>query len=192
MELLYLLINLKLKTMNEIIKKNGITFGVILGLFSLLITTTIYVIDLKLFTSWWVGLVSMAVAIIIGISVEIKTKKQLNGVFPFKDAFTVYFLTALIGSLISTIFNYLLFNIVDPGAKETLKEITIKYTSEMMEKFGAQADQINEAVQKVAETDNYSIGNLLFGLAIALVFQAIFGLILAAIFKSKSSESQGL
>ena len=50
------------------------------------------------------------------------------------------------------------------------------------------AAAINDTMQKMAETDNYSIGNILFGLAIALVFQAIFGLILAAIFKSKSNQ----
>ena len=43
-------------------------------------------------------------------------------------------------------------------------------------------------IQKMNETDNYSLGNLLFGMAIVLVFQAIFGLILAAIFKSKSNQ----
>ncbi len=45
--------------MNEIIKKNGITYGVISGLVSILITTLIYTIDLKLFISMWVGLVSI-------------------------------------------------------------------------------------------------------------------------------------
>jgi hypothetical protein len=177
--------------MNEIIKKNGVTFGIILGLFSVLFTTAIYVIDLKLFTSWWIGIVSIVIAITIGVVLVSKTKKQLNGVLPFKDAFTVYFIAALIGTIISTVYNYVLFNIVDPGAKETIKEITMKYTSDMMEKMGAQSAQINETMQKLSETDNYTIGNMLFGLAIALVFQAIFGLILAAIFKSKS-PSEGL
>ena len=37
--------------MNEIIKKNGVKFGVITGLVPLLITLLIYVIDLKLFIS---------------------------------------------------------------------------------------------------------------------------------------------
>jgi hypothetical protein len=35
---------------NEIIKKNGITFGVIMGIVSALITATIYAIDLNLFS----------------------------------------------------------------------------------------------------------------------------------------------
>lgn len=177
--------------MNEIIKKNGITFGIILGLFSVLFTTAVYAIDIKLFTSWWIGLFSIAVSITIGVVLVSKTKRQLNGVYPFKDVFTTYFIAALIGSFISTFYNYLLFNIIDPSAKETIKEITLKYTADMMEKMGAQSAQVNETMQKLAETDNYSLGNMLFGLAVVLVFQAIFGLILAAIFKSKS-PSEGL
>ena len=178
--------------MNEIIKKNGVTFGIILGVFSVLFTTAIYVIDLKLFTSWWIGIVAIVISITIGVVLVSKTKKQLGGIITFKDAFTVYFIAALIGSLISTIYNYVLFNFIDPGAKETIKEITMKYTSEMMQKFGAPAASINETMQKLAQTDNYSLGNLMFGLAISLVISAIFGLILAAIFKSKSPSSQGL
>ena len=66
--------------MNEIIKKNGVTFGIILGLFSILFTTSIYAIDLKLFTSWWIGLFPIAATIVIAIILETKTKKDLNGV----------------------------------------------------------------------------------------------------------------
>ncbi|MGL2963269.1 DUF4199 domain-containing protein [Flavobacterium sp. RSB2_4_14] len=174
--------------MNEIIKKNGITFGIILGLFSVLITTAIYAIDLNLFTSWWIGGVAIVIPIIIGVVLVSKTKKQLNGILVFKDAFTVYFIAALIGSFIAKIYEYVLFNFIDPQAKETIKEITIKYTTEVMEKFGAPASAVNEAMQKAAETDNYSLSNIFFGFTLGLVFHAIFGLILAAIFKSKSNE----
>ena len=187
-----MLTNQNLNIMNEIIKKNGVTFGFIFGLFSVLVTTTIYLVDLKLFTSAWIGIVSIIISITIGVILITKTKKQLNNIISFKDAFTVYFIAAAIGSTISTLFNYILFNFVDPGAKETIKEVTLKYTSEMMEKFGAPAASTNEAMRKLAETDNFSLGNLAMGLAFSLVFSALFGLILAAIFKSKSTSSQGL
>ena len=187
-----MLTNQNLNIMNEIIKKNGVNFGFIFGLFSVLLTTTLYSVDLKLFTSSWIGIVSIAISITIGVVLITKTKKQLNNIISFKDAFTVYFIAAAIGNTISTIFNYVLFNFVDPGAKETIKEVTLKYTSEMMEKFGAPAESVNETMKKLAETDNFSLGNLAMGLAFSLVFSALFGLILAAIFKSKSPTSQGL
>ena len=52
--------------MNEIIKKNGINFGIITGVISVLITTSIYIVDLALMTKWWLGLSILAVYIIIG------------------------------------------------------------------------------------------------------------------------------
>jgi hypothetical protein len=178
--------------MNEIIKKNGLNYGIILGLFSILFTSAIYIIDLHLFTSWWIGIVAIVISITIGVVLVSKTKKQLSGIITFKEAFTVYFIAALIGSFVSTIYNYVLFNFIDPQAKETIKEITMKYSADMMEKFGAPASAVNETMQKLAQTDNYSLGNLMFGFAISLVISAIFGLILAAIFKSKSPSSEGL
>jgi len=176
--------------MNEIIKKNGVTFGLILGLFAILITAGIYAIDLELFTKPWIGVISIVISILIGVILVSKTKKQMGNI-TFKEAFTVYFIASVIGGLISTIFSYVLFNFIDTQAKETLKEITMKYTSEMLEKFGSPASVVNETMQKLSETDNYSLGNLFFAYAISLVFSSLFGLILAAIFKSKSPSSQG-
>ena len=74
--------------MNEIIKKNGITFGIITGVISILITASVYIIDLKLFTAWWLGILSIGIYLGIGIYLLSKTKKELGGIFPFKDAFT--------------------------------------------------------------------------------------------------------
>jgi hypothetical protein len=178
--------------MNEIIKKNGITFGIITGLFSVLFTTLIYVVDLKLFTEWWLGIVNIVIYISIGVFLLVKTKKELNGVFPFKDAFTTYFISAIIGIFISVAFNIILFNFIDPAAKETIKELTIKFAVEMMEKFNAPAEAIKQAVADMQANDQFSVGQLLKGSVFSILFSAIFGLILAAIFKSKSATSQGL
>ena len=95
--------------MDEIIKKNGVLFGVITGLVSVLITTLIYSIDLKLFISMWIGFASIGAYIVIGVILLSKTKKDLKGVFTFKDAFTTYFISAIIGILISVAFNFILF-----------------------------------------------------------------------------------
>lgn len=178
--------------MNEIIKKNGITFGVVTGLVSVLTTTLIYIIDLKLFTSWWIGVLSIIINISIGVFLLVKTKKDLSGVFPFKDAFTTYFISAVIAILISVAFNIVLFNFIDPGAKDTIKELTIKFAVEMMEKFNAPAEAVNQAIKDMQANDQFSIGQLLKGSIFSILFSAIFGLILAAIFKSKSPSSQGL
>ena len=176
------------KMINEIVKKNGITFGVIIGIVSALITATIYAVDLNLFTSWWIGVLSILTYLILGIVLLVKTKKELNGVFSFKNAFTTYFIAIVIGILISVLFNILLFNVIDPSAKETVNELIIKYTMNMMQKLGAPASSINEALAKMKENDPYSPFELLKGSVFTILFSSLFGLILAAFFKSKSTQ----
>ena len=174
--------------MNEIIKKNGVSFGIITGVVSALITTAIYSIDLNLFTKWWLGIIIFSLYITIGIILLSKTKKELKGIFSFKEAFTTYFISAVIGILISVSFNILLFNIIDPSVKDTLNEITIKYTAETMQKFGAPSSAINEAIKKMQESNPYSTIELIKGSAFSIAGSALFGLLLALIFKSKPSQ----
>ncbi|WP_310559207.1 DUF4199 domain-containing protein [Flavobacterium sp.] len=174
--------------MNEIIKKNGISYGIITGVVSALITTAIYSIDLNLFVKWWLGIIIIAVYIIIGIILLAKTKKELKGIFSFKEAFTTYFISAVIGILISVGFNILLFNFIDPSAKDAINEIVIKYTAETMQKFGAPSSAINEAVKKMQESNPYSTIELIKGSAFSIAGSALFGLLLALIFKSKPTQ----
>jgi len=176
--------------MNEIIKKNGINYGIITGVISILITTLIYVIDLELFTSMWIGLTSIALYIVIGVVLLSKTKKDLKGIFSFKDAFTTYFISAVVGILISVTFNIILFNLIDPAAKETIKELTMKYTAEMLQKFGTPAEAMNKALAEMDKTDQFSPVSLLKSSIFSILFSSVFGLILALIFKSKPSYQQ--
>lgn len=171
--------------MNEIIKKNGINYGVITGVFSVLFTVIIYLVDLSLMTKWWVGVTMLIGYLVIGILLLSKTKKELNGVFPFKDAFVTYFISALVGIGISLVFNILLYNYIDPEAAVQLKELTITSTVEMMQKFGAPADAITEAVAKLQSYNQFSTFELAKGSIWSVVGSIIFGLILALIFRSK-------
>ena len=173
---------------NEIIKRYGVTFGILSGIVSALITATIYAVDLNLFVSWWIGVVSILIYLVLGIVLLSKTKKEMNGLFVFKDAFTTYFISAVIGIAIGTGFNILLFNVIDPSAQDTLKEITIKNAVAMMQKFNSPAAAINEMIAKMKENNPYSVVELLKGSIFSMVFSAIIGLIMAAFFKSKSQE----
>jgi hypothetical protein len=174
--------------MNEIIKKNGISYGIITGVVSALITAAIYSIDLNLFVKWWLGIIIMSVYIIIGVILLSKTKKDLKSIFSFKEAFTTYFISALVGILISVGFNILLFNFIDPSAKDAINEIVIKYTAETMQKFGAPSASITEAVKKMQENNPYSTIELLKSSIFSIAGSALFGLLLALIFKSKSTQ----
>ena len=174
--------------MNDSIKKNGISYGIITGVVSALITTGIYSIDLNLFVKWWIGIFSIFVHVLIGVLLLSKTKKEQKGILSFKDAFTTYFISGVIGILISVGFTILLFNSIDPSAKDTLNEIVINYTVGMMEKFGTPSSAINEAVKKMQENNPYSTVELLKSCIFSIAGSALFGLLLALIFKSKPTQ----
>ena len=62
----------------------------------------------------------------------------------------------------------------------------------MMEKFNAPTDTVNQAIKEMQKEDQFSIVQLLKGSIFSVLFSAVLGLILAAIFKSKSPLSQEL
>lgn len=173
--------------MNEIVKKNALQYGLISGVVAVLTTTYLY-LNPELFGSMALGFSIIGFYIILGIYLMIKTKKELGGNYSFKDAFTTYFVYAVVGILISTVFTVILYNFIDPSAKEIVKEVTIKSTVGTMEKFGTPKAAMEEAIKKLEEQDQFSFGTQFQGSLISILISAIFGLILGAIFKSKSSN----
>ncbi|AWK02790.1 DUF4199 domain-containing protein [Flavobacterium crocinum] len=173
---------------NEVIKKNGITYGIALGVILALITATLYAIDLKLFVSGWIGGLTFVIYVVVGILLLTKTKKEINGFFSFKDAFTTFFIATIIAVAISSLFSIVLFNVIDPEAKNTLSELLVKYMAETLQKFGTPASAINEALTKMRENNPFSVTEQLKGLVFSLIGYSILGLILAAFFKSKSTQ----
>jgi hypothetical protein len=173
---------------NEIIKRNGVTYGVITGVVLSLITAVMYAIDISLFIAWWTNLLTFSVYIIIPILLLSKTKKELNGVLVFKDAFTTYFICALVGILIAVAFKILLFNFIDPSIKESLLDLTVRYLISTSEKFGVPPATLNEMIDKLKQTDPFSIAEQVKGSVFTLFFCGILGLIMAAFFKSKPSQ----
>ena len=166
-------------------KKLGTSYGVYLGIALILISVLVYAFDVSLFTEWYMPVLQFLLIIIMGVMAVNKAKKFSQSLFKFKDAFGVYFLTIFIGLLISIIFSYVLFNLVDPQAADIIKELTLEKQVEMFESLGLNEEQINEAITRVQEENNFSLKNLAIGFAIYLAVYSIIGLIVALIFREK-------
>jgi len=174
--------------MEKSVKSSAINYGLYLGLFLVALTVLAYAINLGLLTNLWFGIFIIIAIVAFGVVSVAKAKGLLNGFISFKHAFGTYFLTVLIGLLISTVVSYLLFAVIDTEAAETLKEQTIEMTITNMERFGAPVDSISEQVEKMKADNQYSIMNILKGLAGQLVLFSIIGLIVALIMKRSDPE----
>lgn len=173
--------------MTEAVKKNGINFGIIVAVYFVLRTSTMYAIDLKLFTNGWISFLDLIVALGLSIFAISKAKKALGGYITFKDAFIVYFLNVLISFAIYTVFIIILFNVIDPEAKEIVHQFNIEKTVEGLKNFGVDTAKIKETVENMKTNNTFDLKNQLIGFPIGVGISCILGLILAAIMKKKQT-----
>lgn len=174
--------------MEKSIKSIATNYGLYLGTGLALITVVVYAIKLDLFASMWFGITLLLLMIVVGIISVAKVKQAQHGFASFKESFTAFFITMLVAVVISTIVSYLLFNFIDPEAAVTLKEMTIEKSVAMMEGFNTPTDVIDQAVIQMEEQDQYSVANVLKGLAGNLVVMSIIGLIVAAAMKKNNPD----
>lgn len=176
--------------MEQAIKKNGITYGVVLAVYLVLRTIIMYSVDLKLFVSPWLGITDFVVTLVLGIVAVAMAKKGLGGFITFKQAFTSFFITIVIGLVAYSITNILLFNVIDPGAKAVIQQHVIEYTLGLMQGFGSENTEVLKAtVEKLKNTDSLSVGMQLQSLVLNIVIYCIVGLIVAVAFRNKTKDT---
>ena len=173
----------------EALRKDAMKNGLFLGLFMVFSTTVIYALDISLFTAPWYGIVSMLIVIGFGVYAALQSKKALGGFISFKDTFTSFFITVVLGFFFATLFSILLFNFIDPDAKRIITEDVIKLTVGMMQKFGARPSDINEMIKQMEETDSFGVVGQFKGFAFNLVIYSIIGLITALIIRRERPQS---
>jgi hypothetical protein len=169
----------------QLIKKTATAQGITLGIILALSTTLMYVLNPEMFTKWWVGILSFLVVLLFGIISVSKSKGQLNGFITFKEAFTSYFITVALGYFISTLMGILIFSIIDPDMAQFVQEKAMETTRGFMERFGAPQEEIDKAIVKMGEQDNFSITSQLKSYIFGLAFLSVLGLLVALIFKRK-------
>ncbi|WP_303316017.1 DUF4199 domain-containing protein [Flavivirga abyssicola] len=176
--------------MEKSLKSIASNYGLYLGAILALLTVIAYAVNLGLLTNMWYGIFILITIIVLGIMSVAKTKQLQNGYASFKEAFTSYFLTVLIGLVISTFISYILFNFIDTDAAEVLKEKTIEKTVQMLESFNTPSDAIAKSVEQIESQNQYSLGNIAKGLAGYLVLFSIIGLIVAAAMKKSNPDTE--
>ena len=164
-------------------------FGLVLGVILVLMTAIMYAIDISLFTKSWVGILNITIITTFGIIATTKYKKSVGSFITFKEAFSSFFITVVVGFFISTLFTILLFNYIDVEAKKVISENIIKYSIEMMQKFGTKASDINKMVEDMEKTDPFGLAGQLKGFAFNVVIYCIIGLIAALIIKRERPQS---
>lgn len=171
--------------MNETVKKQGITFGITVGVLAIVCTTLMYVIDISLFVSFWTGSIIFIINLVLAIIAVAKVKKAQGGYASFKEAFTTFFIVMAIGSLINALYMFVLFNLIDPTAKTTVTDLVVQSTAKMMQGIGAKTADIKATLEEIKNADSFGLLALLKSYVYGLIFYIIVGLIVAAAMKKQ-------
>lgn len=171
--------------MENQVRNTALTHGVIIGVVYAFITTLMYAFDLSLFTNFGLGL--FLIVLVVGFSIfsVVRIKKMLSGVITFRQAFMSYIIPIIVCIAINSLLTGLLFNVIDIEAKEVITENSIEAAEKMMRAFGAKDSEIDPALDKIREQDNFAPVNLLKSFIYSVIFHSVFGLIIAAIFKTR-------
>lgn len=170
--------------MNEVLKSNGIKYGVITGIIAVLGQVLLYILGNESYKSPIIGIVLGIIYWIVRIFQSIDTKKQMKGIITFKESFTTLFICILIGISISSIFNYVFLNfIVESSYRDDFNTFLNLSKLELYKAMGKSSSELKE----VATTDNFSIAEIGLASIFSIIVSSIFNLILAAIFKSKTN-----
>lgn len=176
--------------METSLKSMATNYGLYLGILLTLITIIAYAVNLDLFVNTWFGVSIYVVIIIFGIYAVAKVKQAFNSFASFKDAFSVYFITILVGLLASTVATFILFNFIDTDAALTLKEKSIEKLIEVYKNMKLSDDKITEMVNKVESENLYSLKNSVTGMITSYLLPlSIIGLIVAAAMKKNDPNA---
>ncbi|WP_025125289.1 DUF4199 domain-containing protein [Myroides odoratimimus] len=172
--------------MKNPVNKVGITFGIILAIYYTLFNSVIFFTDKALFANTFAGFFNMGVMVILGILTIYFARKKAGGYVTFREGFTPFFLMVIIGVTANIIIYNILFNIVDPSAKDEISKSLYDMLIKTLDGSGLPQEQINEQLEKARNINQFAPKSQLFLWAGSVLRNSILGILLAAIFKNKS------
>jgi hypothetical protein len=165
-------------------------WGGILALISIILTMLIYAVDYTLMAGFSFIIIITVVSIGFVIYAGINYRNSIGGYLPFGKAFLHGVMVFAVSGLIATIFNILLYFVIDPDLPQNLTEAIIANTEAFMAKMGAPQDQIDEALDKMREDmpANFTIGGLFWNYCKSLIWIAILSLITGLVVRKNRPE----
>lgn len=162
--------------------KSSLTYGVYLGIVSILFSVILYVLGYTF--EKWVQYASYPILIAAIVWAQLDYRKALGGEMTYGQALGIGLLTVIFSSVLSGIYTYLLFAVIDPSLQEQLRIVT---EQGFVEK-GMSEEQIDATIGIVSKLQSPPIMAVM-----AVVGGAVIGLIislLTGIFTKKNPSDE--
>ncbi len=170
-------------SINDNFKDERFKFGLYTGLFGILFTLIVYLIDFKLNMEWYTGVINFAFLLTFMSIGTIRRRRQTGGYMSYGAAMVSCLNIFLLATIINLAFYNLLIGVIDVDLQEVMKKATISKMEQTFESFGMPQDQMETAMADI-EAQNYApsllnfFKQLLASFAMGLVFSLILAIFL--------------
>lgn len=170
--------------------QHAIRWGMITAAVSIILTMSLYVIDYTLMVQFKFLLVALAIYLGIAIYAGIDYRKSIGGFLAYGKAWQHGFLILAVSGLIASVFNLLLYNVIDTELPQKLTDASIENTRAMMESFGTPEEAMDEALEQAKESTakQFTVVGIALGYIYIAIFSAIMALISAVIVRKNKPE----
>lgn len=174
-----------MENINEIRNKEAMKWGLIMGIISIVHMLVVYFMGVAVMASWWNMLIGLLISLTLLCYAVISYRNKIGGFITFGQAFTYLLLASLIGGVLYTVMDFILYTIIDPDLPNKMNEAVIDKTAEYLNKSGLSDAEKEEKLQDMVNNNRFekSFKNVLIGFIGWFVFANIINLIIAAIVK---------
>jgi energy-coupling factor transporter transmembrane protein EcfT len=163
--------------------RNGLITGAVLFAF-----TIIFQYVLEMYTNYWLIIIPV-VGLVLGIYFTHRDYKEMNGgLMSYGRGLGLGVLVGVIAGLLIGILSFLYTNLIDPETIQAQADAQVEVQVEMLEKFGAPDEQIDQALDsrdELVETFQSPIKVISGSILNLTIFAFIIALIVSAFTKRK-------
>jgi hypothetical protein len=162
--------------------------GIYMGIASILVSSVLYWVNPQglITTSAWIGFVFTIYFMVKAIK---DTKKDNNGYLPLISAFKTAWLCYILGTVISTVFMYILINYIDPSLLEIVRKTQIEALTLVGPSLNMTPAQVEEKIALIKETNPFGLMEVARSLPVSFLLPgAVFSIIIAAILRKNLPE----
>ena len=173
--------------MNNQINRLALNHGLAIAVITIFIQLITYYAAPNLLGATWYGIVITLATIGVYVFFAMDLRKKIGGYWTFKEALSGIFVMSLVANVASSVFNFVFYRFVEPGAYDKVKGYVADGMTETFEKMGMSGDALDEAIESASESlkSQYmpSFTDFFKNIAIAILVGFVLSLIFAAILK---------
>jgi len=164
-------------------------FGGIATVGMILVTFVTYKAGPQTFLSLEVDLMYLIPMICAVIAANIERKRQ-GGFLEFRNALRIIFGILVMATALQGLFTWLLMNVFDTHFAQAVRPVWLAKSKAALQSIGMTGDQLDKNVAALKDSDPFSLGAVLFGLAKFYILGFPVSVLLAAIIKRKKPAQQ--